>query len=270
MRCITLLTDFGDRDAYVGILKGVIARLNPTVSLIDLTHQIPPQDILAARFNLLNSYAYFPPGTVHLVVVDPGVGTHRRAIAVEFGRGFLVGPDNGVLSGVLQQETVITGVELTNPRYWLTPNPSQTFHGRDIFAPVAAYLARGIPLHDLGQPLDPTTLAASPLSSGQLTEADGNGVIQYIDHYGNLIANIPAPPWDRWTVRVQLPNGQPRILENQPTYGAVSPGSLLTLAGSHGWIEIAINGGSAAQALGVRVGDAVTVERVDGEWRSVV
>jgi hypothetical protein len=257
MRCITLLTDFGCRDAYVGILKGVIARLNSAVSIIDLTHQIPPQDILAARFNLLNSYAYFPSGTVHLVVVDPGVGTHRRAIAVEFGRGFLVGPDNGVLSGVVQQEAASGVVELTNPRYWLTSTPSSTFHGRDIFAPVAAYLARGVPLHDLGRPLDQSTLITPDLPPAQLTDEGGSGVIQYIDHYGNLITNIPAPAWEHWTASVQTSTGQSFALETQPTYGAAAPGTLLALVGSHGWIEIAINGGSAAQYLEAQIGDPV-------------
>ena len=158
---ITLLSDFGDRDVYVGVIKGVIAQINPKVAIVDLTHQIPPQNIAAARFCLMNAYAYFPVGTVHVAVVDPGVGSRRRAIAVEFAQGFLVGPDNGIFSGVLSQSPAIAAVELTNLNYWRTPKPSKTFHGRDIFAPVGANLASGVPLKQLGQEIDPATLVQS-------------------------------------------------------------------------------------------------------------
>jgi S-adenosylmethionine hydrolase len=142
---ITLLTDFGLQDPYGGVMKGAIATLAPTATVIDLTHQIPPQDVAAARFALMSAFPYFPSGTVHTVVVDPGVGTARRAIAIATEASYLVGPDNGVFSGVLTQTTVRAAVALTNPRYWRTPDPSQTFHGRDIFAPVAAHLALGCP-----------------------------------------------------------------------------------------------------------------------------
>ncbi|MHC5725640.1 MAG: SAM-dependent chlorinase/fluorinase, partial [Nostoc sp.] len=140
---VTLLSDFGDRDVYVGIMKGIIAQINRRLTVVDLTHQIPPQDIAAARFCLMNAYPYFPVGTVHVAVVDPGVGSKRRAIAVEFAQGFLVGPDNGIFSGVLSQSPAIAAVELTNLNYRRTPQPSKTFHGRDIFAPIAANLASG-------------------------------------------------------------------------------------------------------------------------------
>jgi S-adenosylmethionine hydrolase len=133
---IALITDFGLQDSYVGVMKGVIATLSPTTQLIDLTHSLPPQDLYAARFTLLSAYPYLPPGTVYLVVVDPGVGTNRRAVAVQTTQGILVGPDNGVLSGVLESDPAVNAVELTNPDYWRqsSSQPSPTFHGRDIFA----------------------------------------------------------------------------------------------------------------------------------------
>jgi len=138
-RLITLLSDFGLKDVYVGVMKGVIAQINPGLTVVDLTHQIPPQNIAAARFNLMNAYLYFPVGTVHVAVVDPGVGSHRRGIALQIDAGFLVGPDNGLFSGVVHQTGVIAAVELTNAQYWWTPTPSTTFHGRDIFAAVGAF-----------------------------------------------------------------------------------------------------------------------------------
>ena len=155
---MTLLTDFGYQDGYGGVMKGLIASSCPTAQLIDLTHSIPPQNIAAARFTLLNAYAHFPLGTVHLVVVDPGVGTTRRAIALQISHGYLVGPDNGVLSGVVDAVGAIAAVELTNPDYWRTAEPSTTFHGRDIFAPVAAHLVAGVPLEKLGATISPTSL----------------------------------------------------------------------------------------------------------------
>jgi S-adenosyl-L-methionine hydrolase (adenosine-forming) len=163
MSIVTLLTDFGDRESYVGVMKGVMTQICPALTIIDLTHQIPAFDIAAARFNLMAAYPYFPAGTVHVAVVDPGVGGTRRAIAVELSTGFLVGPDNGVFSGVLSQNAALTGVELTNPDYWWITQPSSTFHGRDIFAPVAAHLARGVALDTIGTPIDVETLVKSPV-----------------------------------------------------------------------------------------------------------
>ncbi|HBE19368.1 MAG TPA: hypothetical protein DEG17_16930 [Cyanobacteria bacterium UBA11149] len=155
---VTLLSDFGLRDVYVGVMKGVIAQINPLLTVVDITHEIPPQDIVAGRFNLMNAYSYFPKGTVHVAVVDPGVGSDRRAIAVQLESGFLVEPDNGLLSGVLSQNPPVKVVELTNPEYWLAATPSQTFHGRDIFAPVGAHLASGVPIEKLGKIIDVGTL----------------------------------------------------------------------------------------------------------------
>ncbi|NEP03012.1 MAG: SAM-dependent chlorinase/fluorinase [Symploca sp. SIO2E9] len=251
---ITLLTDFGLSDIYVGVLKGVIAQINPALRVVDLTHQIPPQDIVAARFCLMSSYAYFPKGTVHVAVVDPGVGSQRRGIALKIELGFLIGPDNGLFSGVLSQTKVLAAVELTNPEYWRKASPSTTFHGRDIFASAGAHLASGVPLERLGKAIDPTTLVELSIPAKQVTEAGITGCIQYIDYFGNLITNIPAVEVERknWLI----------IVENQTivrshTYSDCSPGEALALIGSHGWVEIAVNSGSARSRLQVNWGAIV-------------
>ncbi|MBW4683062.1 MAG: SAM-dependent chlorinase/fluorinase [Microcoleus vaginatus WJT46-NPBG5] len=245
-KIITLLTDFGLSDVYVGVMKGVIAQINPTLPVVDLTHQIPPQNIAAGRFCLMNAVPYFPAGTIHVAVVDPGVGSHRRAIAVEFSGGFLVGPDNGLFSGVLSQNFTVAAVELTNPKYWRTPAPSSTFHGRDIFAPAGAYLASGIPLTNLGKTIDPKTLVDLSLPACVVTETEIAGTVQYIDHFGNLVTNIPGSyiEGQGWVVvagSLTIPSGQ--------TYSDTPSGTLLALIGSHGWVEIAVSGGSADSEL---------------------
>ncbi len=258
---IALLTDFGLQDSYVGVMKGIIARLSPTIQLIDLTHDLPPQDLYAARFILLSAYPYLPPGTVYLVVVDPGVGTQRRAVAVQTSQAMLVGPDNGVLSGVWQSDRpgnqgILDAVELTNRDYWRSPHPSTTFHGRDIFAPVAAHLANGVPIDRLGTRIDPQSLISLPLQAPIATATGWTGAIQYIDRFGNAATTIPASAVasSAWTVTVgdwTLPGGQ--------TYGNVSPGQGLALVGSHGFVELAVNQGNAQQQFGLAVGDRVSI-----------
>ncbi|MEH2306522.1 SAM hydrolase/SAM-dependent halogenase family protein [Nostoc sp.] len=245
-RLMTFLSDFGDRDIYVGVMKGVIAQANPRLRVIDLTHQIPPQDIAAARFCLMNAYPYFPVGTVHLAVVDPGVGSKRRAIAVEFAQGFLVGPDNGIFSGVLSQSPAIAAVELTNLNYWRTPQPSNTFHGRDIFATVAANLASGVSLKQLGQEIDPASLVKLDIAECKQISNGVVGCIQYIDHFGNLVSNIPASYVQGKTWYVQAAGLN---IPGCKTYSDVNVGEILALVGSHGWVEIAINSGNAHSRL---------------------
>ncbi|MDZ7954168.1 SAM-dependent chlorinase/fluorinase [Nostoc sp. DedQUE09] len=253
---VTLLSDFGDRDVYVGIMKGVIAQINPRLTVVDLTHQIPPQDIAAARFSLMNAYAHFPVGTVHLAVVDPGVGGKRRAIAVEFAQGFLVGPDNGIFSGLLSQSPAIAAVELTNLNYWRTPQPSKTFHGRDIFAPVAANLASGVPLKQLGQEIDPVSLVNLDIGNCKQTTIGVMGCIQYIDHFGNLVSNIPASYVQGKTWCVQVAG---LSVPGRETYGEVKVGEIIALVGSHGWVEIAINYGDAHSQLQINLQDPLEV-----------
>jgi S-adenosylmethionine hydrolase len=253
---ITLLTDFGGRDPYVGVMKGVIACINLNLRVIDLAHEIPPQDIAAARFALLSTYPYFPSGTVHVAVVDPGVGSTRRAVAIAFSGGFLIGPDNGLFSGVLAHSPATAAVELTNPHYWHTPNPSTTFHGRDIFAPVAAHLASGVDFTALGTTIDPQTLVRLPIAEAQKTPTGWIGGIQSIDRFGNLVTTLPATAvQDRaWCVQIGL-----RSIPSVRTYGDAPAGELVALVGSHGWIELAVNGGSAQAVLAGEIGSVQTV-----------
>ncbi|MCF4967713.1 SAM hydrolase/SAM-dependent halogenase family protein [Nostoc sp. CMAA1605] len=253
---VTLLSDFGDRDVYVAVMKGVIAQINPQLRTVDLIHHIPAQNIAVARFCLMNACPYFPKGTVHLAVVDPGVGSQRRAIAVEFADGFLVGPDNGIFSGVLAESPAIAAVELTNPKYWRTPQPSKTFHGRDIFAPVAAHLASGVALQQLGREIDLASLIKLNIQQCNLTNTGVWGCIQYIDHFGNLVSNIPesSVQSQKWCVQisgVRIPGGK--------TYTDVALGEALALVGSHGWVEIAINGGNANLQMGINLSDELEV-----------
>lgn len=253
-RLLTLLSDFGTFDVYVGVMKGVIAQINPSLRVIDLTHEIPPQSIQAGSFSLMNACPYFPSGTVHLAVVDPGVGSDRRRVAIEFKFGFLVGPDNGLFTGVLSQYEAIAAVELTNPRYWRTRDPSNTFHGRDIFAPVAAHLASGVPLEELGQRIDPFFVQL-PLPRCSVTNEGILGCIQYSDRFGNLITNIPGSEVQgNWSVAVgnrTIPSGR--------TYSEVGIGEAIALIGSHGWVEIAINSGNAQSQLQLNWENSVEV-----------
>lgn len=258
-RIVTLMTDFGLSDVYVGVMKGAIACINSSVSVVDLTHQIPPQNIAVARFCLLNAYPYFPTGTVHVAVVDPGVGSSRRAIAVEFECGFLVGPDNGLFSGVLNQSVAIAAVELTNPDYWLTPKLATTFHGRDIFAPVGAHLASGVPLQALGREIDLKSLVELDLPALTFTDTKIVGCIQYIDRFGNLITNVPGTlvQGKTWCAIV---NGL--TIPPVETYSNSAVGNAVALIGSHGWVEIAVNCGNAQIQLQQDLG--ATVELVRG------
>jgi S-adenosyl-L-methionine hydrolase (adenosine-forming) len=252
---VTLLTDFGRQDVYVGVMKGAIACINSQLQTIDLSHEIPPQNVMAASFCLLSAYPYFPPNTVHVAVVDPGVGSQRRAIAIEFERGFLVGPDNGLFSGILNLVKAISAVELANPRYWRTSHPSNTFHGRDIFAPVGAHLASGVPLAALGRSISIDSLVKSSLPPYQIDGDRVIGYLQYIDRFGNLISNIPNEliTEEKQTVTIAEIN-----IKLGKTYSDVPVGQLIAIAGSHGWLEIAVNGGSAAAILNLKWDDCLT------------
>ncbi len=251
---VTLLTDFGLSDVYVGVMKGTIAQINPRIQTIDLTHQIPPQDVAAARFQLMNAYPYFPAGTVHVAVVDPGVGSDRRSIAVQLQSGYVVAPDNGLISGVLND--AIAAVELNNPKYWRSQNPSATFHGRDIFAPVGAHLANGVPLKELGIEVDLASIVRLPIPDVVETETGLQGVIQAIDHFGNLITNVSGQRVRNrvWAVQIdaqRYPSGT--------TYAAANRGDTIALIGSHGWIEIATCQGNAQASLNLTVGSEIAV-----------
>jgi len=259
MALISLMTDFGLIDGFVGVMKGVIWGIAPQAHIADLTHLVPPQDIRTAALILNRSAPYFPDGTIHVVVVDPGVGTARRPIAVQLGSQYFVGPDNGVFTLVLEraerQGTPIEIVHLDKPQYWLA-EVSNVFHGRDIFSPVAAALANGTPLSSLGSPIsDPMRLS---ISQPRLTSTGLQGEIAHIDHFGNIITNIRDEHLsgkDHLTIRLcgEEIHGMVR------TFGERLPGELIALIGSTGDLVIAVVNGDAAQQLGARVGDVIDI-----------
>jgi S-adenosylmethionine hydrolase len=259
---LTLLTDFGTADYFVGAMKGVILGINPTAQIVDVTHEIPAQDIEAAAFTLLNSYRSFPTETVHVAVVDPGVGSTRRALVIRAADQFFVGPDNGLFSYVLDRESIYEAVHVTAEKYFRHP-VSQTFHGRDVFAPVAAAISNGVVLSDLGSRVnDPIRLASlAPVKKGIGTL---EGRIIHIDHFGNCITNftrehLNARKETSTTLRIK---GK-RIKSFKRFYGdGVSKEKLFAIWGSAGFVEIAIQNGSAAKRLKAERGTKVTLQTV--------
>ena len=256
MSIITLTTDFGLADGYVGAMKGVILSINPTATVIDISHNIAPQDVRGAAYVIYTAYPYFPPGTVHVVVVDPGVGTQRRAIALRTPQARFVAPDNGVLTYVVAYDTVEEVVSLTNPRYWL-PRVSHTFHGRDIFAPADAHLAKGVPLTELGEPLDEIITFTLPRPHRR---PDGAlvGQIIHIDRFGNLITSIKSADLADVSRSVVEVGGR-CIAGIRRTYAEAERGELVAYVGSAGHLEIAVREGHAARTLGAKVGDEVVL-----------
>lgn len=255
MPVITLTTDFGTSDAYVGVMKGVILTLAPHVTLVDISHEVPPQDVRTAAFLLYQAEPFFPADTVHVVVVDPGVGSARRALAVHTRSGTFVAPDNGVLTYVLTHSTEFEAYSLTRSEYWL-PNLSATFHGRDIFAPVAARLANGMPLSRLGEPIDDPVCLPIPEPEFQAPDVVIAHVL-HIDRFGNLILDIQAEQLP--AVPVFEITGY-RIRGLRRTYADGAPGELIAYIGStRHHIEIALPGGHAARHTGAQVGMPVYI-----------
>lgn len=254
---IALLTDFGLSDHYVAAMKGVMLGIAPDAAFLDITHDIPPQDILGGALELEAVAPYLPDGAVVLAVVDPGVGTMRRGVAIETGRLTLVGPDNGLFSALLHTPGGQTAVALANGRYH-RPVMSRTFEGRDRFAPVAAHLATGTPLGLLGPEVgDLVRLDIPPCVA---TAAGIDGVVLRTDRFGNLITNIRAADLERiGTVDAVLVAGQTVAVTS--TYGEAPRGSLVALVGSTGRLELAVSGGSAALHLGLGRGAVVSVRR---------
>jgi S-adenosyl-L-methionine hydrolase (adenosine-forming) len=252
MTIITLTTDFGLEDGYVGIMQGVILTIAPEARLVDLSHALAPQNIRRAAYILQRAAPYFPAGTVHLAVVDPGVGGERRPIAVRASSMTYVGPDNGLFSGALAQPSAQVFV-LDRPQYWL-PDVSRTFHGRDIFAPVAAHLAHGAPLEEMGSLSEEAQRLALP-EPKRLAPDLIEGEVAYVDHFGNLITNIPGA-WlaeGHWHCEVH----RHAIPQLSAAYSEVPPGGLLALISSTGTLEIAQHSGNAAQELSVAAGEPV-------------
>ena len=256
-RIVTLLTDFGLADPFVGIVKGVILGINPKVELVDLTHEIPPQDILAGALALEMAVPYFPRGTIHLAVVDPGVGGARRPLAVEAGGHVFVGPDNGLFT-FLWGRPAVRAVACSNPAYHLR-SVSQTFHARDLFAPVVAHLSLGVELSRLGPPVeDPVVLSwPRPRKNGDAEL----GEILHVDRFGNLLTNL-MPPESPEETEVVIEVAGLKILGLSPYYGAGRPGEVGAIVGSTGRIEIFVNSGNAQAQLGVGRGAPVRM------WKS--
>ena len=256
MKLITLTTDFGLQDWFVATMKGVILSICPGVEIVDISHAVPRGDVRAGAIALWASYRYFPKGTAHVAVVDPGVGSLRAAIAVRTGDHLFIGPDNGVLSLALEKEKVRSVRRLENPRCFLQP-VSRTFHGRDIFAPVAARLCRGFPFHKLGPPQQDFVRIAWPRP--HMTKGAIEGEIVHIDRFGNLITNIGGQCLrDEHTARSMIKVGKRKIPVGA-YYQSVAAGKPVAVIGSSGLLEIAINGGSAARVLGLKVGTKLRV-----------
>ncbi len=257
---IALLTDFGSRDHYAAAMKGVALGICPDATLVDITHEIPPQDVLAAALELAACYRYFPSGTIFLVVVDPGVGSARRGIAVDAGNWRFVAPDNGVLTLVLDEEPVRRAVALTVSRY-ARATISRTFEGRDRFAPAAAWLATGIDLAALGQPAEQLRRLdiARPVMSTEALE----GEVLRVDRFGNLITNIDRRTFERFApaASVTIRLGDRCVSRVASTYGDAGIGELTALFGSSDHLELAVNGGSAAEILAAGRGARVHVSR---------
>jgi S-adenosylmethionine hydrolase len=264
---ITLTTDFGLSDAYTAEMKGVILGINPDVKFVDICHTIKPQNITQAAFVLSTAYRFFPERTIHIVVVDPGVGSERRAVLLRTPLADFVAPDNGVLSYIVQEvaDKSVTGgavklrqgttaISLTNPEFWLR-QVSSTFHGRDVFAPVAAHLSLGTPPADFGEPIN--TLVTMPLLYPHKTANGLTGHIVHIDNFGNLITNINGQELPQAEDGIGVLVGGKRIPGLCHTYAEGS--GLLALVGSHGYLEIALKNGNAASFLGVGTGDQVRI-----------
>jgi hypothetical protein len=258
---ITLLTDFGNRDEYVGCLKGVILSLNPDAALVDLSHEIPAQDIRTGAFVLAAAASYFPPGVIHLAVVDPGVGTARRGLAAHCRGQFWVGPDNGLFHLAWGSDPEPQIVSLENPAYF-RPRASPTFHGRDIFAPVAAHLSLGGSLTELGPPItDPIPL---PFPAPRFTAELAQGEVIHVDRFGNLVTNIPGEVLKEWLAGggLRLQAGPLILTALARTYADAAPGEFLALIGSHGFLEIACRQDHAARRLGAGLGLGVKIYRI--------
>jgi S-adenosylmethionine hydrolase len=267
---ITLTTDFGLEDAYAAALKGVILSINPRVIIVDISHHIDAQNIAQGAFVLMTACPHFPDGTIHVAVVDPEVGSERRAIILKTQKAVFIGPDNGVLSyaalqassqvrarGRLSQEPPpgLECFEITNPTYWRHP-VSPTFHGRDVFAPVAAHISTGVPLREFGGAVSSIRVLAPPrpeaLEGGALL-----GHVLHIDHFGNIITDIQREDLPQEKFRLEV--GELRVTSLGQTYCEAD--GLTALIGSSGYLEIALRNGSAARLLGINIGGHVRVVR---------
>jgi S-adenosyl-L-methionine hydrolase (adenosine-forming) len=261
---IALLTDFGSRDHYAGVMKGVALGICPDVTLVDITHDIQAHDVLGGALELAGAYRYFPKGTIFLVVVDPGVGSTRRGMGADIGDYRFIAPDNGVLSAVFQESPPKRVVELTERRY-ARPTVSRTFEGRDRFAPAAAWLAKGIELSALGRPLHDYQRLTLPAPVFEDSAEEGRGVLRgtvvRVDRFGNLVTNVDRKTFEKVAASgsLHITIGEAAIPKVVGTYAEATPGEPCALFGSTDHLEIALNGASAAERLGAARGSDVRV-----------
>lgn len=255
---VTLISDFGLQGEYSGAMKGAILRVNPCCQVVDITHQIGPQDVLEASFVLKNTYSYYPLGTIHVVVVDPGVGSRRRPVVLRKNGHFFVGPDNGVFTFVLSGKGRTEGYEVARREFFLSPL-SNTFHGRDIFAPVAGHLSLGMDPKLLGPRARDFVRVEWP--QPQVKGKKLLGRVLWADAFGNLITNISREEYGRVIEDrpIQIKGKRWRIDRIHCTYGEGQRGQPMALFGSAGLLEISVNLGSAKQALGLKSGDPLTI-----------
>ena len=256
---ITLLTDFGTVDYFVGAVKGAILSVNPNAVIADITHEIAPHDVESAAFTLLASYQTFPSQTIHVAVVDPGVGSERRPIIVRAGSYFFVGPDNGIFTYIYDREPSHETFHVTAEKYF-RDSPSSTFHGRDIFAPVAAALSRGVQAEEFGPLIGDEVRLASSLKPEVLKDGKVEGRIIHIDRFGNCITNITRDFFDAENASTLLVNRK-TIRTFRDFYSGGPANEPFAIWGSAGFLEISINGGSAAKRLRVKRGDRVILDR---------
>lgn len=260
---ITLLTDFGSVDGFVGVMKGVMLQICPNAHLIDISHDIPPFSISSASFLMEWSYEYYPPGTIHLCVVDPGVGTNRRILIVQANDHYFVAPDNGVLTPIIDTGKHLKIFSITNERYW-RENVSNTFHGRDIFSPISAYLAKGIPPSVMGKEInDPVRLPMHPI------EFDRDIIhchVRYIDRFGNLVTDLDIDTYKKWSANNGCTQDQTiiqfqdtRVMGISQSYGMKKRGELLAVFDGYDRLEIAQNGGDASRHTGLGIDAPVKV-----------
>jgi len=259
---IGLLTDFGHKDTYVGLMKCVMTDISPEARLVDLCHEVPPQNILSAAYLADTAIPHLPDGSVLMAVIDPGVGTGRRAIAVEVDSNFLVGPDNGLFELALRHRTAETVVALESEEYFRS-EVSSTFHGRDIFAPVAAHLADGVDIEELGPAVDAEQLEALPSSDPFFRDNRIEAHVIHIDRFGNLITNLSREEMEQWldgtepTITVE---GEDSPVDLKSTFGESAGGRPLAYFGSTGQLEIAVSNGNAERYFGAHQGTTVFVE----------
>lgn len=260
MSIIALMSDFGTRDHYVAAMKGVILQINPKVTLVDVTHDIAPHDILHGAFVLRQTLPYYPERTIFVAVVDPGVGTSRRIVVAQYSTRLVVAPDNGLLT-LLHRNAELQAIRTVENRQFFNNGVSNTFHGRDIMAPVAAHLSRGVPLEHLGPPADHMEILDLPRPTRR---SDGtiDGQVTFIDHFGNLVTNISSVDLSASMINrrhLEVTVGAYHVGPIRSTYGEVNRGEPLALFDSSHMLEIAVNQGNAATALGVERGAVVHV-----------